>query len=107
MWHLYLLACRGGNTYTGITNDVLRRYAAHQAGKGARYTRANPPAAILGVQPFADRSSASRAEYQLKRKTPAQKRLWAGHWAWQAETGAIEAKDNLEALKRLKEKPTL
>jgi putative endonuclease len=101
MWYLYLLECRGGNTYTGITNDVLRRYAAHQAGKGARYTRANPPAAILGVQPFADRSSASRAEYQLKRKTPVQKRLWAGNWPWQAEVCSAESEEKPEVLKRL------
>ncbi|MWJ27878.1 GIY-YIG nuclease family protein [Halomonas sediminis] len=90
MWYLYLLECRGGNTYAGITNDVLRRYAAHQAGKGARYTRANPPSAILGVQPFACRSSASRAEYQLKRKTPTQKRLWADTWPWPPEACSAE-----------------
>lgn len=81
-WYLYLLDCHGGSTYVGITNDLNRRFAAHRAGKGARYTRANPPVAILGSQPFPDRASASRAEYQLKRKSAAQKREWARNWAY-------------------------
>jgi len=78
-WYLYLLECRRG-TYIGITNNLAKRYNAHCDGKGARYTRANPPLALLGAQPFADRAAASRAEYQLKQKSPAQKRQWAAAW---------------------------
>ncbi len=78
-WYLYLLECRRG-TYAGITNDLAKRYQAHCAGKGARYTRANPPLALLGAQPFADRSEASRAEYRLKQQTPGDKRRWAARW---------------------------
>ncbi|MCS2610401.1 GIY-YIG nuclease family protein [Halomonas dongshanensis] len=74
-WYVYLLACRRG-TYVGITNDLLRRYRAHCAGRGARYTRANPPQAILGARAFADRAEASRMEYWLKRQTPEDKRRW-------------------------------
>ena len=50
-WYVYLLECRRG-TYVGITNNIAKRYRAHCAGKGARYTRANPPVALLGAQPF-------------------------------------------------------
>jgi len=78
-WYLYLLECRRG-TYIGITNNLAKRYQAHCDGKGARYTRANPPLALLGAQPFADRAAASRAEYQLKQKSPEQKRQWAEEW---------------------------
>lgn len=78
-WYLYLLECRRG-TYAGITNDLPRRYRAHCAGKGARYTRANPPVALLGAQPFAGRAAASRAEYALKQQSPAEKRRWAQRW---------------------------
>lgn len=78
-WYLYLLACRRG-TYVGITNDLAKRYRAHAAGKGARYTRANPPLALLGAQPFADRAEASRAEYRLKQQSADQKRRWAAKW---------------------------
>lgn len=78
-WYLYLLECRRG-TYIGITNNLAKRYQAHCDGKGARYTRANPPLALLGAQPFPDRAAASRAEYQLKQQSPLQKRQWAQAW---------------------------
>lgn len=65
-WVLYLLECKNGAFYTGITNNLEQRYAAHVAGKGARYTRANPPLRILATKPYPDRSAASVAEAQLK-----------------------------------------
>ncbi|MGS2744841.1 GIY-YIG nuclease family protein [Halomonas sp. LS-001] len=78
-WCLYLLECQRG-TYVGITNNLAKRYKAHCAGKGARYTRANPPLALLGAQPFESRAEASRAEYALKKCTAQQKRAWARTW---------------------------
>jgi putative endonuclease len=76
MWFVYLIECRNGSWYAGITNDVEARYAAHAAGKGARYTRANPPVRLLGVRPFPDRAAASRAEHELKRLPKAKKLAW-------------------------------
>lgn len=73
-WVLYLLECKGGSFYAGITNDLAARYAAHQAGKGARYTRARPPIRLVGSAPFPDRSTASKAEWQIKQLPKAQKR---------------------------------
>lgn len=73
-WFLYLLECAGGRIYTGITVDVEARYAAHVAGKGARFTRAYPPSRILLSLTFVDRAAASRAEYRVKRLTAGQKR---------------------------------
>jgi putative endonuclease len=73
-WVLYLMACKNGHFYTGITNDLAARYAAHIAGKGAKYTRANQPVAILASQFYQDRSQASIAEAQLK-KLPRAKKL--------------------------------
>ena len=75
-WFLYLIECRDGSLYTGITTDVARRYAQHAGGKGARYTRAHPPLQLLGAIECPDRSTASRAEYALKQQKPAQKRRW-------------------------------
>ncbi len=66
-WCLYLIECRNGALYAGITNDLEARYCAHVDGKGARYTRANPPLRLVGSRPFPDRSSASRAEFAIKR----------------------------------------
>lgn len=73
-WFLYLLECKGGAYYAGITNDLEARYAAHQQGSGAKYTRANPPLRILASKPHPDRSTASRAEAMLKR-LPRSKKL--------------------------------
>jgi putative endonuclease len=72
-WVLYLLECNNGAYYAGITNDLPARFAAHQTGKGARYTRANPPVKILASKPYADRSSASMAEALLKKRPRHQK----------------------------------
>lgn len=72
-WCLYLIECRNGAWYAGITNDLARRYAAHARGCGARYTRANPPRRLIGVRAYPDRASASRAEWQIKQLPRAQK----------------------------------
>lgn len=73
-WVLYLLECKNGAFYAGITNNLEQRFAAHQSGKGARYTRANPPLRILVSKAYPDRSSASVAEAKLKR-LPRQRKL--------------------------------
>ncbi len=65
-WILYLLECKGGSFYAGITNDLDARYKAHAEGRGAKYTRANPPIRILAQKSFIDRSEASKAEAQVK-----------------------------------------
>lgn len=66
-WCLYLIECANGAWYAGITNHLQRRYDAHAAGRGARFTRANPPRLLIGWRAFSDRSSASRAEAAIKR----------------------------------------
>ncbi len=73
-WFLYLIECRNGSFYAGISNDVERRYAQHLAGRGAKYTRAHPPLRLLGTRAFPDRSSASKAEHAI-RQLPREKKL--------------------------------
>ncbi|HVJ36655.1 MAG TPA: GIY-YIG nuclease family protein [Stenotrophomonas sp.] len=75
-WYVYLLLCRNGSYYAGITNDLQARYAAHVAGRGARYTRSFPPVALLGSRCFVDRAAASRAEWELKRLPRGEKLEW-------------------------------
>ena len=65
-WHVYLLECRDGSIYTGVAVDVAKRFEAHLAGKGARYTRSHPPARVLASFEYPDRSSASKAEHAIK-----------------------------------------
>lgn len=66
MWYLYLIECRNGALYAGITTDVAKRYAKHLGGKGAKYTRANPPKKLIGAKQYANRSAASKAEYAIR-----------------------------------------
>jgi putative endonuclease len=79
-WWLYLLACRGGRTYAGIAIDVEARFVLHRSGKGAKFTRANPPHKILAAQSFASRSEALKAEYALKQLDRPAKLIWARQW---------------------------
>ena len=77
-WFVYLIECRDGSVYTGITTDVAARYAAHATGKGARYTRSHPPLRLLAAVEYEDRSSAAKAEYAMKQLTPEQKWAFVG-----------------------------
>jgi putative endonuclease len=76
-WFLYLIECADGSIYTGIAIDVAARYSAHASGKGARYTRAHPPARLLATLAYPDRSSASKAEYRVKQLKASAKRVLA------------------------------
>ncbi|MEC5407148.1 GIY-YIG nuclease family protein [Paraburkholderia sp. MPAMCS5] len=76
-WFLYLLECSDGSVYTGIATDVQARFHKHVSGAGARYTRSRKPVRVLASFELADRSSASRAEYWVKRLTPSEKRSLA------------------------------
>ncbi len=74
-WVLYIVECRDGSLYTGITNDLPRRLAAHDAGTGARYTRGRGPVRLRYSEACGDRSAASRRERAVKRLDRAQKLL--------------------------------
>ncbi len=67
MWYLYVLKCSDESFYTGITNDVVRRVAEHQAGRGARYTRMHLPVTLLAAWQYPDRGTATQAEAAFKR----------------------------------------
>ena len=76
-WFLYLLECSDGSVYTGIAIDVQARFDKHVNGTGARYTRSRKPLQVLASFELADRSSASRAEYFVKRLPALEKRALA------------------------------
>jgi putative endonuclease len=73
-WTLYLLECNNGAYYAGITNNLTLRFEAHATGKGARYTRANPPIKMVASKNFENQSSASIAEAAIK-KLPRHKKI--------------------------------
>jgi len=66
-WSIYVLACGDGSLYTGIALDVLQRFAAHERGKGARYTRGRGPLRLLAKARVGERGAALSVEYAFKR----------------------------------------
>lgn len=92
-WWLYLLACRDGRTYAGIATDVAARFAAHSIGKGAKFTRSNPPVRVLGARAFANKSDALKAELALKKLDRARRLVWAREFAW-VEAGCEPQRPN-------------
>ena len=79
-WYLYLLECQNGRLYSGITTDLAARFDKHKRGKGAMFTRLNPPRRIVAATVFENRSEASKAEYRMKQLSAAQKRQTAASW---------------------------
>ena len=72
-----MLSCRGGKIYTGTAVDPQARFLAHRKGKGAAFTRANPPVALLRSEPHESRGAACRAECALKKLSKKHKVAWA------------------------------
>lgn len=74
-WYLYMVRTAKGALYTGITTNVERRFAEHQAGgpKGARSLRGKGPLELVFTAEVRDRSVASRMEWQLKQWPRARK----------------------------------
>ena len=66
-WTVYILRCRDGSLYTGITTDLPRRMAAHESGRGAAYTRGRRPLHLVYTERRRGRSSALRREAAIKR----------------------------------------
>ena len=64
---VYVLACADGTLYTGYTNDVEQRVRAHNAGKGAKYTRSRTPVEVVAQARFDTKHEAMSAEYRFKR----------------------------------------
>ncbi|MBV1775475.1 GIY-YIG nuclease family protein [Burkholderiaceae bacterium DAT-1] len=72
-WAVYILECRDGSLYTGISNDVMRRLDQHNAGIGAKYTKSRLPVHIVWVEASENRREASIREANIKQLSRAEK----------------------------------
>ena len=70
---VYIVECKDGTLYTGITNDLTRRLEQHNKGKGAKYTRVRFPVVLRASFEAENRSQASKKEYRIKQLTRQQK----------------------------------
>jgi len=77
-WVCYLLRCADDTLYCGITNDMEKRFAAHNAGTAAKYTRVRIPVTLVYTEACADRSSASKREMAIKKLPRAAKLALCG-----------------------------
>ena len=66
-WYVYMLRCGDDTLYTGITDDVQRRLAAHQSGKGAKYTRGRGQLTLVYTEEVPDKSAALKRELAIKK----------------------------------------
>jgi putative endonuclease len=88
-WAVYLLHCTGGKSYIGISPTPHERFEVHQAGKGAAFTRANPPQALAAIAWFENRGAAASMEARLKALPRPAKLAWFERFA--ATTSAAPA----------------
>ena len=73
-YFVYLLECKDGSLYTGVTTDVERRFAEHKSGIGSNFTRARGAKRIVYAEQHANRSAAQKREAEIK-KWPRGKKL--------------------------------
>ena len=66
MNYTYILKCKDGSLYTGWTNDLEQRVAAHNTGKGAKYTKARRPVELVYFEEFETKEKAMKREYAIK-----------------------------------------
>jgi putative endonuclease len=76
MYYVYILKCADNTLYTGITTELERRIDEHNGSdKGAKYTRVRRPVSLVYSEEYSDRSSASKREYEIKKKMSRDEKL--------------------------------
>lgn len=66
MWSVYILLCQDNSLYTGITNNLEKRFQEHLNGKGGRYTRSHMPLRIIYQETLKSKSEALKREIEIK-----------------------------------------
>ncbi len=83
--YTYIVRCADGTLYTGWTNNLTKRLAAHNAGKGAKYTACRRPVKLVYTEEHTDKIAAMQREYAIKQLTRAEKEALL-----ESETNAAE-----------------
>ena len=90
LWHVYMVRCADGSLYTGIAKDADARVLKHNAGQGAKYTRAKRPVVLVYQETAEGHGAALRREAAIRRLQPEAKRLLAARF--------IESKSTIDKL---------
>lgn len=92
MWSVYMIRCGDNSLYSGISNDVPKRFEVHRSGGAgaAKYTRTRHPLQLVFTAVIGDKSAASRAEYRLKKLPKRSKELLVAGKTSLSDLGIIE-----------------
>ena len=82
-WQIYIIRCRDGTLYTGVTKNIKNRISLHNAGKGSKYTRGRRPVSLVYLEWSADQGSALRREYEIKQLDSGEKQKLITGWSVQ------------------------
>ena len=78
MHYTYMLKCKDNTYYTGYTTDLEKRIKAHNAGKGAKYTRGRGPVDLVYYEEHEEKTSAMRREWEIKQMSRREKETMIG-----------------------------
>ena len=97
MWSVYIIRCGDRSLYTGISNDVAKRFAVHQSGnaQSAKYTRYRHPLQLVFTAEIGTKSAASRAEYYIKQLPKRTKELLVSGMTSLSELGIVSPENSL------------
>ncbi|HIX64026.1 MAG TPA: GIY-YIG nuclease family protein [Candidatus Mediterraneibacter colneyensis] len=88
MNYTYIVQCSDGSLYTGWTNDLEKRIKAHNAGKGAKYTKSRRPVVLVYYEEFSTKEEAMHREWEIKRMSRQQKMKMIGSRESASTSGA-------------------
>lgn len=88
MNYTYIVQCSDGSLYTGWTNDLEKRIKAHNAGKGAKYTKSRRPVVLAYYEEFSTKEEAMHREWEIKRMSRQQKMKMIGSRESASTSGA-------------------
>ncbi|MGL6224376.1 MAG: GIY-YIG nuclease family protein [Steroidobacteraceae bacterium] len=97
-WAVYLLHCAGGKSYIGISPTPVERFAVHQSGKGAAFTRANRPQSLAALVWFEHRSAAASMEVRLKALPRPAKLAWFEDLGGRSEANPVSLAEGIVSL---------
>jgi putative endonuclease len=80
LWSVYLVLCHDGTLYCGVSNDVGKRIAKHNSGRGAKYTATRRPVSLLVERTGFTKSDALKLEYAVKQRPRSEKVRYLSEW---------------------------
>ena len=79
-YYAYMVECADGTLYSGFTTNLEKRLAAHNSGKGAKYTRGRGPLTLVYTEELEDKEAAMKREYEIKQLARAEKLALCAKW---------------------------